>query len=473
MSIRARFIVLLFAIAVLFSACVNLEKAGQQFADDDFSLQAMFSENGRYIVVHSSGELSSRTKAGIEKAGGTIKESFPEIGVTVVTSDSPEFARLAGKTPGVSFVGPDLFVTLESPESGLLVEADIDDLISENGITDNDLYVAYQWDIKRVGGDAATWDIEKGDGAVVAVLDTGVYAAHPDIAPNYAYGKNFTDITVTLPEGWILWDGGGAQDYEGHGTHVAGTIAASIESGRIIGVAPEAGIANYKVMIAVLIPQGPGSYRATGIGYQSWIINGIVQAAEDGVDVMNLSLGGWLYMNEPGGAAAYVAYLRATQYARQKGVLVVSSSGNGGVDLSKVRPAFSVPSGTPAALSVNATGPDDSLAFYSNYGASETLVVAPGGDISNPPFSYCLSAYSPLNAWAPGAGWVFTIGTSMAAPKVSGVAALLYAQNPGISVSQVKNILAQTAEPLVKKGFDSKLGHGLVHAYRALTYQKK
>jgi len=209
------------------------------------------------------------------------------------------------------------------------------------------------------------------------------------------------------------------------------------------------------------------------VGYESWIINGIVQAAEDGVDVMNLSLGGWLYKNEPGGAAAYVAYLRATQYARQKGVLVVSSSGNDGVDLSKVRPAFNVPSGTPAALSINATGPDDSLAFYSNYGAAETLVVAPGGDISYLPYSYCISAYTPLNAWAPGAGWVWSIGTSMAAPKVSGVAALIYAQNPGISVSQVKNILSQTAEPLVKQGFDSMFGHGIVNAYRALTYQKK
>jgi len=209
------------------------------------------------------------------------------------------------------------------------------------------------------------------------------------------------------------------------------------------------------------------------VGYESWIINGIVQAAEDGVDVMNLSLGGWLYKNEPGGAAAYVAYLRATQYARQKGVLVVSSSGNDSVDLSKVRPAFNVPSGTPAALSINATGPDDSLAFYSNYGAAETLVVAPGGDISYLPYSYCISAYTPLNAWAPGAGWVWSIGTSMAAPKVSGVAALIYAQNPGISLSQVKSILAQTAEPLVKQGFNSMFGHGIVSVYRALTYQKK
>jgi lantibiotic leader peptide-processing serine protease len=214
-------------------------------------------------------------------------------------------------------------------------------------------------------------------------------------------------------------------------------------------------------------------YFATGIGYQSWIVDGIVTAADDGVHVINMSLGGWRFMNEPGGAAAYVAYLRATQYAQQRGALVVAASGNSGLDLTKVRPAFNVPSGTPAAMSINATGPDDSLAFYSNYGGSETRVVGPGGDVSTPPFSYCLSAYSPLNAWAPGAGWVFSIGTSMAAPKVAGVAALVYAQNPGISPQQVQARLMQTAEPIGDTGFSAEFGHGMAHAYRALTILRR
>jgi len=325
--------------------------------------------------------------------------------------------------------------------------------------------MAYQWDIRRVGGDADTWAIEKGAGATVAVLDTGVFATHPDIAPNYAYGKDFTDITVTLPPGWIMWDQGGPQDYEGHGTHVAGSIAGAITAGRIIGVAPEASIANYKVMVAVITDANV----ATGIGFASWIIEAIVAAADDGVDVINMSLGGYRFMNEPGGAAGYVAYLRATQYARQQGALVVASSGNSGLDLGKIRPGFHVPSGTPAAMSINATGPDDTLAFYSNYGAADTRVVGPGGDISSPPFSYCLSAYSPLNAWAPGAGWVFSIGTSMAAPKVAGVAALIYAQNPNMTPAQVETLLMQTADPVGKPGFDPKFGHGIAHAYRALN----
>ena len=414
---------------------------------------------GEYIVLFANSSIPARAAAQVQAAGGTIVNEVPQIGMLVVTADA-DFPARARHISGVSEVGPNVMLTLDLPAERIVR----DDLLVE-GIEDNDLYVAYQWDIRRVGGDADTWAIQKGGGATVAVLDTGVFAAHPDIAPNYAYGKDLVDITIELPPGWIMWDQGGPQDYNGHGTHVAGSIAGAITSGRIIGVAPEASIANYKVMIAVITDEN----IATGIGFQSWIVDGIVTAADDGVDVINMSLGGWRYMNEPGGAAAYVSYVRATQYARQQGTLVVASSGNSALDLTAIRPVFHVPSGTPAAMSINATGPDDSLAFYSNYGASETRVVAPGGDISNMPLSMCLSAYSPLNAWAPGAGWVFSIGTSMAAPKVAGVAALVYAQNPRFGPAQVEARLTQTAEDLGKPGFDPQFGHGMVDAYEALT----
>ena len=415
--------------------------------------------DSEYLVLFANSRIPPRAAAQVQAAGGTIVNEVPQIGMLVVRGDA-DFPARAQRIGGVTEVGPNVMLSLDLPEARIVREN-----IDVEGIEDNDLYMTYQWDIRRVGGDADTWAIQKGGGSVVAVLDTGVFAAHPDIAPNYAYGKDFTDITVELPEGWIMWDQGGPQDYEGHGTHVAGSIAGAITSGRIIGVAPEANIANYKVMVAVITDEGV----ATGIGFQSWIIDGIVTAADDGVDVINMSIGGWRTMTEPGGAAAYVAYVRATQYARQRGVLVVASSGNAGLDLTRVRPTFHVPSGTPAAMSINATGPDDSLAFYSNYGAADTRVVAPGGDVSDPPFSFCLSAYSPLNAWAPGAGYVFSIGTSMAAPKVAGVAALVYAQNPRFGPAQVEARLTQTAEDLGKPGFDPQFGHGMVDAYEALT----
>ena len=457
--IRWSWLVLLGALALLLAACAD-GLGGPSGRSVELDRSAVASDSGAYLVVHDDA-LDAEARDAIAAAGGEIVREFPQIGVLAVRSSAAGFAEAVVDLEGVTHVGPDVMLSLDLPEARIF-HADV----TVEGIEDNDLYMAYQWDIRRVGGDADTWAIQQGTGAVVAVLDTGVYWDHPDIAPNYAYGKDFTDITVELPEGWIMWDEGGPQDYDGHGTHVAGSIAGAITAGRIIGVAPEASIANYKVLVAVITDEGV----ATGIGFQSWIVDGIVTAADDGVDVINMSLGGWRAMNEPGGAAAYVAYLRATQYAHRQGTLVVASSGNSALDLTRIRPEFHVPSGTPAALSINATGPDDSLAFYSNYGASETRVVGPGGDVSDPPFSYCLSAYSPLNAWAPGAGWVFSIGTSMAAPKVAGVAALVYAENPGIRPQQVATLLQRTADPLGDGlGFTAEFGHGMVDAYRALT----
>ena len=412
----------------------------------------------QFLVVFADMGIPDGAIAEVEAAGGVVTRAIPQIGVLAVTADAGFGAR-AEAMSGVAVAGPDLMLSLDLPEMRIVHE----DILVE-GIEDNDLYLAYQWDIRRVGGDAETWAIQKGAGVTVAVLDTGVFADHPDIAPNYAYGRDFTDIAAPLPPGWIMWDLGGPQDYEGHGTHVAGAIAASIDSGRIIGVAPEASIASYKVMVAVLALDEVG-YYATGIGYRSWIVDGIVTAAEDGVDVINMSLGGYTYMPDASDRAAFLAYSRAIEYAWDLGTLTVASSGNGAYDLVKLRPWFHVPSGAPKAVSVHATGPDDSLAFYSNYGPVDRSISAPGGDISAPVFSYCLSAYSPLNAWAPGAGWVFSIGTSMAAPKVSAVAALIYAQNPGIDPGGVYARLISTSERI---GPNRIFGHGLVDAYAAV-----
>lgn len=440
------------------------------------SVMATDDAHHQYILVFQDSRIPHGTEARVEEIGGQIVKKIPQIGV-MVASGGANFATQALRVPGVTDVGPNIMLSLDLPEyrvvNDFLVEDHFRDSL-EDDIALNDLYVVYQWDIKRVGGDADTWAIEKGAGALVGVLDTGVYAAHPDIAPNFLYGKNFTDITAPLPDGWILWDLGDEQDYEGHGTHVAGTIAASILNGRVIGVAPEAFIANYKVMVAVLIPEN-GSYIATGIGYTSWILEGIVEAADDGVNVINMSLGGWADLGTSEGRASFIAYTRATQYAHTKGTLVVASSGNDGLNLDRIWPTIHVPSGLRHTISISATGPDDTLAFYSNYGR-EIWMTAPGGDISAPPFSYCLSAYSPLNAWAPGAGWVFSIGTSMSAPKVTGVAALIYARNPGISATRVQHLLALSAENL---GSNNRLfqarrnllffGFGMADAYKAVT----
>lgn len=407
---------------------------------------------GEYLVVFGNPGIPARAAAEVRAAGGNVVKEIAQIGVMVVRG-SPEFQTQAKRIQGVVEVGPNSIWQMQQP---VTMQGTT---IAVAGVEDNDLYVNYQWDIKRIGGVPETWEIEKGAGAIVAVVDGGVYWEHPDIAPNYLYGKSYV-VDHIDPWGNPA-PAEDANDYFGHGTAMAGTIAASITQGRIIGVAPEAGIANYKVM------------ATGGYGYFDWILQAIVDAADDGVHVINMSFNYNVSMPE-GGAAIYVAFVRATTYARQRGVLMVASSGNDATDLAELRPIVNLPSAAPAVISVNATTSTDELAPYSNYGPG-AFISAPGGGAWDPyPFGDCLVAWSPIT-WIPfwvGQEYVSVSGTSLAAPKVAAVAALIYAQNPHFGPDQVKARLFQTAEDIGGPGFDYEFGHGLVNAYRALTLKQ-
>ncbi len=405
-----------------------------------------------YLVVFGNSGIPARAAVQVEAAGGQVIKEIPQIGVLVVRGDT-DFAARAKGIRGVVEVGTNSI--WHAQQSVTMQSLDV----TTERVEDNDLYMDYQWDIKRAGGVPETWAIEKGAGTIVAILDSGVYWEHPDIAPNYLYGKSY--VMEHIDPWGDPAPAEDANDYFGHGTAIAGTIAAPITQGRIIGIAPEAGIANYKVLTTF------------GYGYFDWILQAIVDAADDGVQVINMSFGYFVSMPDDG-AATYVAFVRATSYARQKGVLLVAAAGNEATDLSKIRPIVRLPAGAPGVIAVSATTSTDELAGFSNYGAG-SFVSAPGGDDWDPyPFGNCLVAWSPIT-WIPfwaGQEYIFGSGTSLAAPKVAAAAALIYAQNPGIGPAQVQARLIQTAEDIGEPGFDREFGHGLVHAYRALTGMK-
>ncbi|MCK9905917.1 S8 family serine peptidase, partial [Frankia sp. Cpl3] len=142
---------------------------------------------------------------------------------------------------------------------------------------------------------------------MVAVIDTGIDFVHPDLKDNADEEGSKTFVPGTT-DAW---------DQNGHGTHVAGSIAGN---GKILGVGPNLKVRAYRV------------FGASGGAYQSWITAALVEAANDGVAVANMSLGGWRWMahnlGEQGDSASMVAYHRAVQYAVKKGVTVVVSAGN-------------------------------------------------------------------------------------------------------------------------------------------------
>lgn len=283
--------------------------------------------------------------------------------------------------------------------------------IIKRNYTPSDPGYSKQWHLKKINAPQA-WDTTKGSGEiVVAVIDNGVQTNHPDLAGKIVSPYNVVTDTRSVPAG-------------GHGTHVAGIIAASINKKGVVGVAP-----NVKIMpVNVFEGDGATSYD---------VAYGIVYAVDHGANVINLSLGGY-------SATFYEA--EAVQYAISKGVVLVAAAGNDDTNLPTYPAAFD------PVIAVSATDDRDGITYFSNYGDYIDLA-APGVDI-----------YSTF----PGSSYKESDGTSMATPIVSGTAALVLSKNPLLSTGEVENILRKSVVDLGGKGWDVFYGYGRIDAYKAV-----
>ncbi|MFT4627938.1 MAG: subtilisin family serine protease [Myxococcota bacterium] len=286
-------------------------------------------------------------------------------------------------------------------------------------LPDDDLIVR-QWNLAEVNLQDA-WDISRGAGVTVAVIDTGVDPTGPDGLANYIGGYDAVrgDLDPT--------------DGNGHGTHVAGTVNQTTDNGRgAAGVAPDATLMAVRAL------------DDSGMGDAGDVADGIVWAVDNGADIINLSLGfGW-----------DARVLRdAVEYAGAEGVLLVAASGNEGYTGTILYPAR-----YDEVIAVGATGRGMSRADYSNEGRQLELM-APGGDgpdgILQEMFSFFWWDYVELE------------GTSMAAPHVAGIAALV--MSAGVDdPATVRALLTSTAVDLGAGGRDNVYGHGFVDALAAL-----
>lgn len=287
----------------------------------------------------------------------------------------------------------------------------------------NDPYARKQWAIGKTGLSRA-WDVTTGTAAVtVAVIDTGVAAAHPDLK-----GKVLAGVDVVHGDE-------DADDDHGHGTHVAGTVAAATNNRRgVSGVAWGAKVLPVKVL------------GANGSGTSCDVLVGMVEAVKRGAHVLNLSLGF--------ASACPVAYRLATEYATQQKVLVVASSGN---DALQGGPT-SAPANCAGVLGVGATDRYDLPASFSTFGAAVD-VSAPGVDIVSTTVNPKKRTY----------GYGEGSGSSMAAPHVAGLAALLRSKHPDWTPQQISDVIVQTADDKGAKGRDDFYGAGRINAARALA----
>lgn len=291
---------------------------------------------------------------------------------------------------------------------------------------------------------AAAWSFSHGDGATVALLDTG--CAYAD----YEQYRQAPDLAAArICPGWDFVNNDGyPNDDNGHGTHVATTLVSPVGDGiGIAGVAPGCTIMPIKVLGA----DASGTYEN--------IAGGIRYAADQGAQIINLSLTG----TQP------AAILQdAVQYAAAKGCLIVAAAGN------EARFGVGYPARYPQCIAVGATRFDGQLAAYSNRGWGLTLV-APGGDTTldqngdGYPDGILAETFDAKQGYG-SFGYYFYAGTSMAAPQVSGVAALALAANPQLGPEDLRQALLASAAPLGSRGWNPTYGCGLVNAMGAVQY---
>ena len=296
--------------------------------------------------------------------------------------------------------------------------------------TPNDTYYGYQWHMHNLSMDDA-WDAGEGEGAVVAVIDTGVTAGSDGFA-NLLVGRDFIDGDDNAADG------------HGHGTHVAGTVAQATNNSRgVTGMAPRASILPVRVL------------NSSGYGTSAGVAAGIIWAADNGANVINMSLGSSQYSS---------IMEEACNYARDAGVLVVAASGNNGSSSQ-----ISYPARYDSAIAVGALDINNTVTWYSNQGA-ELDIVAPGGDTR---YDRNGDGYADgvlqETTYAGIRGYWFFQGTSMASPHVAGLAAQLYGSGK-TTIAQMREAMFATATDLGAGGKDTTYGHGMINPLAALQY---
>jgi len=323
-------------------------------------------------------------QAMVKGVGGKIKYTYHI--VDAIAASIPEKAIVAlQNNPNVRYVEPDGQV--------YALETELES----------------SWGVKRIGAGVVHGDGNKGTGVYIAIIDSGIDYTHPDLDANYAGGHDFVN------------DDDDPMDDDGHGTHVAGTVAAEDNDIGVVGVAPEASLYALKVL------------DSTGRGYVSDVIAAIEWATEKEIQVINMSLGG----------RKNISLEWACDLAYSEGLLLVAAAGNSG--------SVIYPAACSSVIAVSATDSNDDLAYFSSTGKQVELA-APGVDI---------------NSTLLGGGYGEKSGTSMASPHVAGTAALVWAADADTPLNnyKIREKLQTTAEDI---GLSTReQGYGLVDAAEA------
>ncbi len=439
--------------SILISLAVAV--AGPWVAASPATATTAVPDSDAYIVSFDHQYLSSLT-ADVEALGGNVIFSHP-VGLAIVSGLDGTTAGSLFTSLGVNAVLPDAqFQLAPGHVMGSVSSVDAAQLDSPDDPTQATRY-SRQWNMRAIDADGAWAAGRLGSPDVtVAILDTGIAYTHPDLVGRVDLSRSasFVPSDDDLVETFFP-DAHPIADLNYHGTHVAATVASN-------GIAL-AGVTSKTTLMGVKVCDVSGSCPTAAI------FQGVLHAVDNGADVINMSLGGTFDKSQTRGYVGIINQLFT--YANSMGVTVVVSAGNNAANLDRDDNLYKTYCSQQSTVCVSATGPDaspgpdgpweniDSPAFYTNYGRSSIDVAGPGGNSGGFVWAACSTFSLVVQECRTGVFILGLRGTSMAAPHVSGAAALAvedFGRNPG----RISTALMQSADDLGRRGVDPYYGKG-------------
>jgi subtilisin family serine protease len=449
--------------------------------------------SGTYLVLMTGAYVPAGFADKVSSLGGRVRRSHAGAGFAVVSGLTNAGAAQLAATTGVAEVDPDAVVGLDLPN--VRVKSDAADFGSSSRAARGPaaaVHFDWQWNMRLIKADKA-WAAGKlgSPNVFVAILDSGIdydgvdLRGHVDLARSVSYMSEWVggpgDVVTVSDDDLVktMFNHRNAiSDLNGHGTNVASQVTSSGLS--LAGVTSRTTLIGIKVL------------GANGLGTFGGILSGVLWAADHGADVANLSVGGSF---SRAGNGELVRVINAVfDYARKKGMLVVVSAGNEGEDLDHNSDTFAGFCDATHVICVSAVGPasatdnPDEPAFYTNFGRRSIDIAAPGGnavwqaltasvwpwgvDVASWVWSRCsrqqLVFDAAGNAYhdtcgSPTYNYNGFLGTSQAAPHVSGLAALLVADNGHANPQKIKRLIESSGDRI-----DPLYGKGRINLQKAL-----